>query len=226
MKQASVDVFPVAWGLVFYLHPLSLPLTPSGSSPALTGGKVHVSHPVIPQPRASVTQIEPCADFVSCVVPQNSRGRVPPSSVAAPGRSWCSRVPVFLGCSGGQGRLKADAGSFISLANSWPVVRTDTSEVFFRAERISAVWFPAADPMDPVPGPQLPPLTASTRLRLAEADGAGGPEGVCGRASCGYCSGSALPQLAEHIPPALPRDCGQPGQNRTAFRSMAITLGG
>ena len=72
MKQASVDVFPVAWGLVFGdLHLLSLPLTLSGSSPALTGGKVHVSHPVIPQPWASVTQIETCADFVSCVVPQN-----------------------------------------------------------------------------------------------------------------------------------------------------------
>lgn len=223
MKQASVDVFPVAWGLVFYLHPLSLPLTPSGSSPALTGGKVHVSHPVIPQPRASVTQMEPCADFVSCVVPQNSRGRVPPSSVAAPGRSWCSRVPVFLGCSGGQGRLKADAGSFISLANSWPVVRTDTSEVFFRAERISAVWFPAADHMDPVPGPQLPPLTASTRLRLTVREAP--------RASAGGLPAAIVPgQPCLSLRSTFPRPCLGIADNlgRTGLRFVPwrLHLGG
>lgn len=223
MKQASVDVFPVAWGLVFYLHPLSLPLTPSGFSPALTGGKVHVSHPVIPQPRASVTQIEPCADFVSCVVPQNSRGLVPPSSVAAPGRSWCSRVPVFLGCSGGQGRLKADAGSFISLANSWPVVRTDTSEVFFRAERISAVWFPAADPMDPVPGPQLPPLTASTRLRLTVREAP--------RASAGGLPAAIVPgQPCLSLRSTFPRPCLGIADNlgRTGLRFVPwrLHLGG
>lgn len=95
MKQASVDVFPVAGGLVFGdLHLLSPLLTPSGSSPALTGEKAHVSHPVIPQPwEASVTQIETCADFLSYAVTQSSSGHVPSSSVAAPGR-----LLVFYSC--------------------------------------------------------------------------------------------------------------------------------
>lgn len=157
MKQASVDVFSVAWGLVFGdLHLLSLPLTPSGSSSALTGGKVRVSHPVIPQPWASVTQIETCADSVLRGASEQRRSRTFQQCSCTWKVLGVLVSLCFLGCSGGEGGLKADAGSFISLANSWPVVRKDTSEVL-RAEPITALWFPAADPVDPVPGPQLPP---------------------------------------------------------------------
>ena len=185
MKQALVDVFPVAWGLVFGdLHLLSLPLTLSGSSSALTGGKVRVSHPVIPQPWASVTQIETCADSVLRGASEQRRSRTFQQCSCAWEALGVLVSLCFLGCSGGEGGLKADAGSFISLADSWPVVRTDTSEVV-RAEPITALWFPAADPRDPVPGPQLPP-----RQR---ARGGGWRGGKPGRASAGGLPAAIVP---------------------------------
>lgn len=139
---------------------------------------------------------------LSCVVPQNSGGHVPSSSAAAPGRFLVFSCPCALGCLGGEGGLKADAGSFISLANSWPVVRTDTQRSL-PSRTHHCPWFPAADPVDPVPGPELPPPDSE---HAAEAGGAGGPGGRGLREGlrAGYCSGLALPQLAEHVPPAPP----------------------
>lgn len=222
MKQASVDVFSVAWGLVFGdLHLLSLPLTPSGSSSALTGGKVRVSHPVIPQPWASVTQIETCADCPAWCLRTAAVTYLPAVQLHLEG-SWCSRVPVFFRMLRGRRWIKSGCWQFYILGQ-FLASREKRYHRSLPSRTHHCPLVSSRRPCGSCPGSAAAAPTASTRRRLA---GREAREGVCGRASCGYCSGLALPQLAEHVPPAPPRDSRQPGQNQTAFYSTAITLGG